>query len=98
MSKNSFSQTGSLQYEPVFGAKGENSQQVRQDTSQFNQVLNDLDPNINFVAFIVRPDSFALFRTVRSEAQSKGFQVGWEPFQQERPLIFGSGGRSVGVQ
>lgn len=94
----SFSKTGSLQYEPIFGAEGENSQQIRKENSQFNQILSSLDPNLNFVAFVVRPDSFALFRAVRSQAQSQGFQVGWEPFQQERPLIFGSGGRSVGVQ
>lgn len=93
-----FLENGSLKYEPVFGSKGENAQELKIENSKFNAVLNSLDPNYNFIAFIVRPDSFALFRTARSEALSQGFDVGWEPFKQDRVLVFGSGGRSVGVQ
>jgi hypothetical protein len=94
----SFLENGSIKYQPIFAAQGENSQQVQDDNSEFNNILKTLDPNVNFIAFIVRPDSFPLFRTVRAEANSHGFEVGWEPFQQNRLLIFGSGGRSIGVQ
>ena len=93
-----FTENGSLKYEPVLGAVGENAQQLEADNSQFNAVLKTLDPGINFIAFIVRPDSFSIFRAARAEALSHGFDVGWEPFAQERVMIFGSGGRSIGVQ
>ncbi len=94
----SFLENGSLKYQPTFTAQGENAQQLQDDNSKFNNVLKTLDPNVNFIAFIVRPDSFPLFRAARAEANKHGFKVGWEPFQQDRLLIFGSGGRSVGVQ
>lgn len=94
----SFLENGSLKYQPIFTSMGENAQELQKENSKFNAVLDTLDPNLNFIAFIVRPDSFSLFRSARAEAISQGFEVGWEPFKQDRVLIFGSGGRSVGVQ
>ena len=47
---------------------------------------------------MVSPDSFDAFRVARQKAWSLGFEVGWEPISQDRILVFGSGGRSIGVQ
>jgi hypothetical protein len=94
----SFLENGSLKYEPVLGSQGDDEEELEKENSEFKTVLKSLDPNLNFIAFIVRPDSFSLFRTARAEAISEGFDVGWEPFKQDRVLIFGSGGRSIGVQ
>lgn len=94
----SFIEGQALQYEPVENAKGENKEQLKQENSQFKIILNKLDPDIYYIAFVVRPDSFSTFRTARQEAWNQGFDVGWEPLSQDSSLIFGSGGRSVGVQ
>ncbi|MGY6528324.1 MAG: hypothetical protein ACXITR_00190 [Cyanobacterium sp.] len=93
-----FTADGSLRYEPILNAQGEDNQQLRAENSQFAQILQTLNPNEQYVAFIVRPDSFSTFRAAREKAVNNGFQVGWEPFAQNNILVFGSGGRSVGVQ
>ncbi|MBE9223465.1 hypothetical protein IQ215_12230 [Cyanobacterium stanieri LEGE 03274] len=94
----SFTADGALRYEQIDNAMGEDNQQLRADDSQFSQILSNLNPNTEYVAFIVRPDSFPAFRAAREKAIDNGFQVGWEPFAQNNILVFGSGGRSVGVQ
>jgi len=94
----SFTADASLRYEPISNAQGEENQQIGAENSQFAQILQTLNPNEQYVAFIVRPDSFSTFRAAREKALTKGFQVGWEPFAQNNILVFGSGGRSVGVQ
>lgn len=94
----SFTEGGALRYEQNPEAQGENNQQLRANNSQFEQILQDLDSNEQYIAFIVRPDSFPAFRAAREKAVSNGFEVGWEPFAQNNLLVFGSGGRSVGVQ
>jgi len=66
--------------------------------SSFINTLKQLNPDVNYIAFIVRPDSFETFRVAREKAWSIGYEVGWEPFAQDKILVFGSGGRSVGVQ
>lgn len=93
-----FTPEGSLIYQPNLAVKGENSEQFKNDNSQFVTTLKELNPQANYIAFIVRPDSFEAFRSARQKAWSLGYDVGWEPFPQDRILVFGSGGRSVGVQ
>ncbi len=94
----SFVGDGALEYRSNSNAVGETNQQLKQDDSNFTNVLKDLDPQTNYIAFIVRPDSFSTFRAARDHASSLGFDVGWEPFAQDNIMVFGSGGRSVGVQ
>ncbi len=93
-----FSDLGSMIYEPINEKGGELPEEMTKDNSEFNQVLKELNPNHDYLAFIVRPDSFAAFRTARKEADKLGFDVGWEPFTPDTPIIFGSGGRTIGVQ
>lgn len=90
--------TFSMIYEPILTKEGENKEQVALPESEFNEILANLNPNEDFLAFIVRPDSFAAFRAAREQAWAKGFDVGWEPHKEEIPITFGSGGRAIGVQ
>jgi hypothetical protein len=90
--------TFSLLYEPIPTNPGEDKDQLALKKSIFNGVLQKLNPNKEYLAFIVRPDSFAAFRAARKQAWAQGFEVGWEPHPDELPITFGSGGRSIGVQ
>ncbi|HIK37799.1 MAG: hypothetical protein NZ901_12650 [Geminocystis sp.] len=77
--------------------------QPRKDVSgetieEFVNFLKQLNPRENYIAFIVRPDSFRVFRKARQTAWNLGFDVGWEPLEYDSVLVFGSGGREVGVQ
>lgn len=94
----SFANADSLKYEPIPNVNGENKEELRADNSKFKTILNNLDSSNNYVAFLVRPDSFPTFRAAREQAWKNGFDVGWEPIPQTSPLVFGSGGRSIGVQ
>ncbi|WP_199302691.1 hypothetical protein [Oscillatoria sp. FACHB-1406] len=85
-------------YERSANAKGESSATMKEAESDFNEEIAELDPQRDYLAFIVRPDSFEAFRAARQLAWNKGFDVGWEPMNPERAIVFGSGGRAVGVQ
>lgn len=90
--------TFSLLYEPIPTKEGEDKDQLALQQSAFNGVLQNLNPNKEYLAFIVRPDSFSTFRAARKQAWAQGFEVGWEPHPEELPISFGSGGRAIGVQ
>lgn len=90
--------TFSLLYEPIPSQEGENKDQIVVKNSAFNQILTKFNPQKDYLAFIVRPDSFSAFRAARQQAWDKGFEAGWEPHKTERPITFGSGGRAIGVQ
>lgn len=88
----------SLVYRPISPQAGEDPKQLVKADSQYNKVLATLDPQKDYLAFVVRPDSFKAFRQAREQAYQKGFSVGWEPQKSNVPVIFGSGGRTIGVQ
>ena len=90
--------TFSLLYEPIPTQEGEDKDQIELDNSVFNEVLAKLNPNEDYLAFIVRPDGFSAFRTARKLAWAQGFEVGWEPHKEELPITFGSGGKAIGIQ
>ncbi|PPS44789.1 hypothetical protein [Chroococcidiopsis sp. TS-821] len=87
-----------LIYEPLSNESGESIQELAQVSSEFHSLLKTWNPQTDYLAFIVRPDSFAAFRRAREIAWQKGFDVGWEPMQQDVPIEFSSQGRAVGVQ
>lgn len=88
----------SWQYNPKSTNGGESNKQVTHTDSEYRRILAKLEPDQEYLAFLVRPDSFATFRQVREIAWKAGFDVGWEPQTPETPIIFGSNGRSVNVQ
>ncbi len=77
---------------------GEDSQTLFNRTSNFQQQLAAFDPRREYLAFLVRPDSFDSFRQVREIAWKQGFDVGWEPLAAETPIVLGNEGRSINVQ
>lgn len=86
------------QYNPKSVNSGESGQELTQVNSEYRTTLSQFAPEKDYLAFLVRPDSFATFRQVREIAWKAGFDVGWEPKTPDSPIIFGSQGRSVGVQ
>jgi hypothetical protein len=77
---------------------GERVKVVKDTASAYQHVLRTLDPDTAYLAFIVRPDGLEAFRAARDVATRHGLSSGWEPFEYERDLVFGSSGRQVGVQ
>ncbi len=96
--KVKFYDLDALLYEPLTPETGESYKTISQTDSDFNQTLEKFDPNTDYLAFIVRPDSFSAFRVARKQAWKAGYNVGWEPLKQDTPIVFGSNGRTVGVQ
>lgn len=91
----------SLIYEPKDSVKGETLDELNKSNSEFQAILKDIDPETEFLAFIVKADSYEAFRAARQEAWDKGFDVGWEPQTVDTKLafrIFGSGGRNINIQ
>jgi hypothetical protein len=86
------------EYTPLNNEQGENVNTLKQKNSEFSKVLTQLDPNKDYLAFLVRPNSFEAFRVARDRAWKQGFKVGWEPQNPNEPITFGSGGRNVGIQ
>lgn len=96
-----FVDTDTITYEPLNDNVGESIREIAQKNSEYKAILSKLNPQTEYLAFIVRPDSFPGFRAARQQAWDAGFDVGWEPQAQKNPIainIAGSGGRAVGVQ
>lgn len=87
-----------LIYEPITPNVGESHQELGKTDSEFTKIIAKLNPQTDYLAFIVRPDSFAGFRAARKQAWKAGYNVGWEPLKQDTPIVFGSNGRTVGIQ
>lgn len=87
----------SMRYRANEGA-GESAKAVRDTASAYQRVLREMDPETEYLAFIVRPDGLEAFRAAREVATKRGLSSGWEPFTHEREITFGSNGREVGVQ
>jgi hypothetical protein len=85
-------------YLPLPESEGELPREITSTESNFRDVLQNLNPQSDYLAFLVRPDSFTGFRQARKLAWEQGFDVGWEPMERDRVIMFGSQGRSVGVQ
>ncbi|MBD2359395.1 hypothetical protein H6G41_33270 [Tolypothrix sp. FACHB-123] len=88
----------SWKYNPKSNTGGELAIDLVKPDSEYQKTLAQLDLQQDYLAFLVRPDSFAAFRQARQIAWKAGFDVGWEPQTSDGEIIFGSGGRKIGVQ
>lgn len=88
----------SWEYQRLAKNVGTANEQLSKADSQFKEIISRLDPEKDYIAFIVRPDSFSTYRKAREIAWKKGFNVGWEPHKLEQSIILGSSGRSIGIQ
>lgn len=102
-------EAGSFLYEPIdTQVSSENSTEGLQKVSfgtenspaQLESYLEKVDPEQYYLVFITRPNGFSTYREAREIAVSKNFEVGWEPYPYNQPLIFttSGSGRAIGVQ
>ncbi|WP_036487327.1 hypothetical protein [Myxosarcina sp. GI1] len=93
-----FLSENTIAYKHKKNVEGEIPSQLTLDTSEFQTTLENINPETEFLAFLVKSDSYEAFRAARKIAWDLGFDVGWEPQTVDEPLIFSSGGRSIGIQ
>jgi hypothetical protein len=84
--------------EPRSGAPGESPDALEQPAGKFQSILRQLDPQTQYVAFLVRDDSFDAFRHGRAVAFKNGFESGWELLGENEPIKFGQGGAQILAQ
>jgi hypothetical protein len=64
---------------PEQEGRGESYETSRRPFSEYARVVDGLSPARNSVTFWIYPDSFALFRRLRDDLQSRGFLVAARP-------------------
>ena len=81
--------------EPKPGVRGDNQDALPDSNSNFQKWLQKVNFNNSYLVFLVRDDSFNVFRHAREIAEKIGFDVGWELLDREEPIKFGTGGQVV---
>ena len=81
--------------EPKPGVRGDNQDALPDSNSNFQKWLRKLNLNSNDLIFLVRDDSFKVFRQAREIAEKIGFDVSWELLDKDEPIKFGTGGQMV---
>jgi hypothetical protein len=82
-------QVGLMVLEPRADAPGESREQLDKTDGRFQAALSRFDPKGQYVTFLVRDDSFGVFRKARSIADKQGFNTGWELLGADEPIKFG---------
>ncbi len=85
-------------FTPKPNSKGEDATQIEKENSKFQRELKKFDPEKHHILFIVRTDSFPVFHTARRIADKKGFKIGWEPYETDKPITFAPYGEYGKVQ
>jgi hypothetical protein len=80
-----------LIYEPRNDVQGETLEEIKNPTSEYQRRIKGADPKTYYLFFIVRDDSFEVFREARRIAATGGLAVGWYPKLLSEPLLFSSG-------
>ena len=71
------------------GAKGEDKAELTQPNSRFHVVLPAIwNRKKQYAVFLVRGNSFEVFRAARKEAALSGFEIGWELLGDDEPIKF----------
>lgn len=83
--------------EPKPGVRGDDSGSLSEASSNFQQWLRRLNAANHYLLFLVRDDSFIVFRHAREIAEKVGFDVGWELLDRGEPIKFGTGGPALGA-
>jgi hypothetical protein len=90
--------TGLVALEPRPDVHGETDVQIEDPKSKFQGLLAGMDNKTSYIAFLVRDDSFSVFRGARQVADKAGFDVGWELLGQDEPIKFGASGSQIMAQ
>ncbi len=89
---------GKMGLEARAGVTGETMSELDDQGNKFQAILSQLDKNKQYVAFLVRDDSFNIFRKARQIADKAGFDTGWELLGIDEPIKFGEGGTAIATQ
>jgi len=68
------------------------------NNGKFQAILSQLNNTNQYIAFLVRDDSFNVFRKARQIADEAGFDTGWELLGIDEPIKFGEGGTAIATQ
>ena len=89
---------GQMVLEPRKDAAGETEKEIdNKATSKFFAALRKVDKEKQYVVFLVRDDSFALFKTCRRFVQEEGYGSGWEYLDDDQLIKFGGFGQGSPV-
>jgi hypothetical protein len=82
------------------GEWGEDAKAILKPDSQFRRIVAEMDPAKEHLFFLVRPDSFEIFRAARDLIWENRAEVdvGWEPLEKEMMIMLGRSGRSPDPQ
>ncbi len=80
------------------GVPGETMEEMQYPNSKFQAILSQLVKSNQYIAFLVRDDSFTIFRKARQVADAAGFDTGWELLGIDEPIKFGEGGTAIATQ
>jgi len=89
---------GVLALERIPGVAGEGLADLTKQRSIFRMVTASMNPQTEYAAFLVRDDSFAVYRRARQIVESKGISSGWELLGADEPIKFGQDGTVIGPQ
>ncbi len=81
--------------EPKPGVRGDDKDTLLDPNGKFQVVLRKLNSQNQYLVFLVRDDSFGIFRQAKEIAEKIGFQVSWELLEKAEPIKFGTGGSVV---
>lgn len=73
-------------------------EELENPNSNFQAILSQLVRSNQYIAFLVRDDSFNIFRKARQVADTAGFDTGWELLGIDEPIKFGEGGTAIATQ
>ena len=88
---------GSFALTPIADDTGDEVAALDDPSSEFVTRIGELDPDQQWVYFLVSSESFEEFREFREYVKQQGFEVGWMPYQNGRSLEFGPGGRAARI-
>jgi hypothetical protein len=77
--------------------RGESIAEFQEESSQYQSLLASLTTDRSYLFFIVRADSYEVFRAARRVARSRGFEAGWDP-HGDKPLMFSPFGDTTDPQ
>lgn len=78
--------------------RGETTKDLENLNSKLRAALSRIDPQNQYVAFLVRDDSFNVFRRARELTDKLGYDTGWELLGSDEPIKFGAGGVAIAPQ
>jgi hypothetical protein len=89
---------GQMGLEARPGVSGESAVDLENPNSKYREILSRLDKDKQYIAFLVRDDSFNVFRKARQVADNLGLDTGWELLGIDEPIKFGAGGTAISTQ